>query len=267
MIRARPTRAATGPAKPSARARWGWTALALAVALGALWLIAGRLSPATPSTPAAVLPRRDRALHSRSALPSHVRRRASGGGVRGPREQPRRRRPGGGGGGAGDRDRSPRIQGRAALRDARRAARALHEPARARGGGVLGGDRPGAAQERREHPALRGRLRDHAGQGDAERRLQGPRADDGGGRGLDSRPRVLRRPDLLREHGRGDGGRRAGEAALPPDDRHGAPARHAGDGGEHARGVRRAAAGDPPHRSHRGHRGRGASTPSARRST
>ena len=52
MIRARPTRAATGPDKPSARARWGWTALALAVALGALWLIAGRLSPAAPSTAA-----------------------------------------------------------------------------------------------------------------------------------------------------------------------------------------------------------------------
>ena len=52
MIRARPTRAATGPDKPSARARWGWTALAVTVALGALWLIAGRLSPATPSTPA-----------------------------------------------------------------------------------------------------------------------------------------------------------------------------------------------------------------------
>ena len=52
MIRARATRAATGPAKPSARARWGWTALALAAALGALWLIAGRLSPATPSTAA-----------------------------------------------------------------------------------------------------------------------------------------------------------------------------------------------------------------------
>jgi glycerophosphoryl diester phosphodiesterase len=51
MIRARPTRAETGPAKPSARARWGWTALALAVALGALWLIAGRFSPVTPSTP------------------------------------------------------------------------------------------------------------------------------------------------------------------------------------------------------------------------
>jgi hypothetical protein len=51
MIRGRPARAATGPAKPSARARWGWTALALVVALGALWLIAGRLSPATPSTP------------------------------------------------------------------------------------------------------------------------------------------------------------------------------------------------------------------------
>jgi glycerophosphoryl diester phosphodiesterase len=50
MIRARPTRAATDPAKPSARARWGWTALVLVVALGALWLIAGRLSPATPST-------------------------------------------------------------------------------------------------------------------------------------------------------------------------------------------------------------------------
>ena len=51
MIRARPTRAATGPARRSTRARWGWTALALAVALGALWLIAGRLFPVTPSTP------------------------------------------------------------------------------------------------------------------------------------------------------------------------------------------------------------------------
>jgi glycerophosphoryl diester phosphodiesterase len=51
MIRARPTRA-TGPAKPSPRARWGWTALVLVVAFGALWLIAGRLSPATPSTAA-----------------------------------------------------------------------------------------------------------------------------------------------------------------------------------------------------------------------
>jgi len=50
MIRARATRARTGPAKPSAWGRWGWTALALAVALGALWLIAGRLSPA-PSSP------------------------------------------------------------------------------------------------------------------------------------------------------------------------------------------------------------------------
>ena len=49
MIRGRPARAATGPAKASARARWGWTALALAVALGALWLIAGPLSPAPPS--------------------------------------------------------------------------------------------------------------------------------------------------------------------------------------------------------------------------
>ena len=49
MIRGRPARAATGPAKPSARARWGWTALALAVALGALWLIAGPLSTTPPS--------------------------------------------------------------------------------------------------------------------------------------------------------------------------------------------------------------------------
>ena len=51
MIRTRPTPAATGPAKRAARARWGWAALALALALGALWLIAGRLSPVTPSTP------------------------------------------------------------------------------------------------------------------------------------------------------------------------------------------------------------------------
>jgi len=49
MIRARATRARTGPAKPSAWAQWGWTALAFAVALGALWLIASRLSPAPPS--------------------------------------------------------------------------------------------------------------------------------------------------------------------------------------------------------------------------
>jgi glycerophosphoryl diester phosphodiesterase len=34
-----------------ARARWGWTALALTAALGALWLVAGGLSAATPSTP------------------------------------------------------------------------------------------------------------------------------------------------------------------------------------------------------------------------
>ena len=42
MIRARATRAATGPAKPSAWTRWGWTALALAIVLGALWLVAGK---------------------------------------------------------------------------------------------------------------------------------------------------------------------------------------------------------------------------------
>ena len=52
MIRARLTRTATGSARPTARARWGWTALALAGALGALWLLASRLLPVTPSTAA-----------------------------------------------------------------------------------------------------------------------------------------------------------------------------------------------------------------------
>jgi Glycerophosphoryl diester phosphodiesterase family len=49
MIKARTTRAAAGPAKSSARARRAWMALALAVAAGAVWLLAGRLSFSSPS--------------------------------------------------------------------------------------------------------------------------------------------------------------------------------------------------------------------------
>ena len=60
--------------------------------------------------------------------------------------------------------------------------------------------------------------------------------------------------------------RRSGEAALSPDDRHGAPARHPRDGGEHARGVRRAAA-EILHTNRVGATEVASLTPSARRST
>jgi glycerophosphoryl diester phosphodiesterase len=52
MIRARPTRAARGAAKLSTRTRWGWTAVALTIVLGVLWLIAGRLFAVAPIAPA-----------------------------------------------------------------------------------------------------------------------------------------------------------------------------------------------------------------------
>ena len=71
----------------------------------------------------------------------------------------------------------------------------------------------------------------------ADDRVQGRRRR--AGRGMDRPARILRRRDLLREHGRDDGGGRAREATLPSDAGHGSTPRHAGDRGEHAGRLRR----------------------------